>query len=426
VRILLLGGGGREHAIGWKLRRDDPSVELTAAPGNPGLEELGRCVRMNPADPDAVSSLAEQLRPDLVVIGPEAPLAAGVSDALRARGFAVFGPSQAAAELESSKRFSKQIMLEHGIPTGAASWHTNHAEALAAVRLTSAPVVIKASGLAGGKGVVVAMTMNEAEHALDAMMLRGIYGSAGDEVLVEEFLPGEELSLFAITDGVNFALLPPAQDHKRLLDGDRGPNTGGMGAYSPVSVATDEVIGAAAEHVIAPTLAAMRKRGTPFQGLLYCGLMLTEAGPRVIEFNCRFGDPETQAVLPLMNAGLADLMMMSARGGMHASADLTATDGAAVTTVLAAPGYPDSPRVGTPITLPDAPPGVLVFHAGTSRDNGSLVTAGGRVLAITGLGSTFESAAAASKEHAGSIRFDGVQFRDDIGWREIARRAGAS
>ena len=427
MRILLLGGGGREHAIGWKLAQDNPSVDLIAAPGNPGLEELGRCIRINPSDSAAACEVAERERPDLVVVGPEAPLAAGVSDALRARGFAVFGPSQAAAQLESSKRFAKQIMLEHGIPTAGASWHTDSTEAVAAVRLTGAPVVVKASGLAAGKGVVVATTVNEAEAAVHGMMDHGVHGAAGAEVLVEECLSGEELSVFALTDGVNFVLLPVAQDHKRLGEGDTGPNTGGMGAYAPVSLATPELLGVVSETIIAPTLSAMRRRGTPFQGLLYCGLMLTPDGPKVIEFNCRFGDPETQAVLPLLDGSLTDLMALSAAGRLHASADISSTDGAAVTTVVAAPGYPEAPMSGSVITMPAPPRGTMVFHAGTRRrEDGALVTAGGRVLTVTGVASTFEAASLASREHAGSIRFEGSQFRRDIGWRELARRARAS
>ncbi|MBK8248565.1 MAG: phosphoribosylamine--glycine ligase [Gemmatimonadetes bacterium] len=424
MRILLLGGGGREHAIGWKLAQDNPSVDLIAAPGNPGLEELGRCVRINPSDPDAVCEVAERERPDLVVVGPEAPLAAGVSDALRARGFAVFGPSLAAAQLESSKRFAKEVMLEHGVPTAGASWHASSSEAIAAIRLTGAPVVVKASGLAAGKGVVVAASVSEAESAVHAMMDHGVHGAAGAEVLIEECLSGEELSVFALTDGVNFVLLPVAQDHKRLLDGDSGPNTGGMGAYAPVSLATPELLGTVSETIIAPTLSAMRKRGTPFQGLLYCGLMLTPSGPKVIEFNCRFGDPETQAVLPLLDGSLIDLMALSAAGRLHASADISATQGAAVTTVVAAPGYPEAPTLGSVITLPEAPRGTMVFHAGTRRrEDGALVTAGGRVVGVTAVSGSFETACRASREHAGSIRFEGLQFRHDIGWRELARRA---
>ena len=427
MKVLILGGGGREHAVAWKLTQDDPAVQITAAPGNPGIEPLGRCVRINPSDPAAVVALAEELRPDLVFVGPEAPLAAGVADALTARGFATFGPSQAAAQLEASKRFSKALMLEHSIPTAGASWHADAAQAKLAVRVTGAPVVIKASGLAAGKGVVVATTIEQADRAIEQMMLHGVYGSAGSEILVEEFMEGEEISVFAITDGRRFVLLPPAQDHKRLLDGDRGPNTGGMGAYSPVSVATSTLLQQVAEQVIAPTLKAMEQQGTPFRGLLYAGMMLTEHGPKVVEFNCRFGDPETQVVLPVMKGALADLMLRAATGTLGSSGDLSVAAGTAVTTVVAAPGYPDTPRTGGRLVLPEPGSGIIYFHAGTGRDaSGHLVSTGGRVVAVTAVADDMAGACAASRDAAAGVQLPDAQFRRDIGWRELARRAGAS
>lgn len=427
MKILLLGSGGREHAIAWKLKQDDSSVELVAAPGNPGIQTLGRCVSVNPTDAAAVVALARAEEPDLVVIGPEAPLAAGVSDALRAAGFAVFGPSQDAALLEASKRFAKEVMFAAGVPTAGASWHTDADSAKLAVRMRGAPVVIKASGLAAGKGVIVAQSVDEAVQAIDRMF-QGAFGSAGAEVLVEEFMEGEELSVFAITDGEHFVLLPGAQDHKRLLDGDAGPNTGGMGAYAPVAVATDAVLQATRERIIAPTLAEMRRRGTPFRGLLYVGLMLTTEGPKVVEFNCRFGDPETQVVLPLMTSRLVDLLIgASTEGGLANAPSVGVRDGAAVTTVVASPGYPETPLVGAPIALPLLPHGVVAFHAGTKRrDDGTLVTAGGRVFAVTAVAASFESAQRASLAGAESIQFPDKVLRRDIGWRELARRAGAS
>jgi phosphoribosylamine--glycine ligase len=424
VRVLILGSGGREHAVAWKLRHDDPSVELTAAPGNPGLEQLGRCASVSPTDVAAVVALAEQVRADLVFVGPEAPLAAGVADGLRARGVRVFGPSQAAARLESSKRFAKQLMLEHGIPTAGASWYADAAQAKAAVELTGAPVVIKASGLAAGKGVVVASSAREAHEAIDAMMLRAAYGAAGSEVLVEEFMSGEELSVFAVCDGTDFVLLPAAQDHKRLLDGDRGPNTGGMGAYAPVSLATSELLQEVAERIIGPTLAAMRSGGAPFSGLLYCGLMLTEEGPKVVEFNCRFGDPETEAVLPVMDDALLPLLLRSALGELGASADLSAARQCAVTTVVAAPGYPESPETGARLEIPVDSEHLLVFHAGTGRNaDGALISTGGRVVAVTGVADDFETARQASRDAAARVVLPKAHFRTDIGWREAARRA---
>jgi len=427
VKILLLGSGGREHAIGWKLTQDDPSLELVAAPGNPGLSTIGRCVPVSPTDAAAVVALATAERPDLVVIGPEAPLAAGVSDALREAGFRVFGPSQAAAQLEASKRFAKEVMFAAGVPTAGASWHTDAKSARLAVGMRGAPVVIKACGLAAGKGVVVATSVDEAERAIERMFT-GAFGDAGAEVLVEECMEGEELSLIAVTDGEHFVMLPGAQDHKRLLEGDEGPNTGGMGAYAPVAICTPEVVRETAERIVAPTLAEMRRRGTPFRGLLYVGVMLTREGARVVEFNCRFGDPETQVVLPLLDRGLLDLLMgASVEGGLADVREPVVRAGAAVTTVVASPGYPETPITGAPITLPPPAAGVVVFHAGTrTRDDGALVTSGGRVFAVTAVAGDFESAQRASLAGATDIAFPDKVLRRDIGWRELARRAGAT
>lgn len=427
MTILLLGSGGREHAIAWKLKQDDPTLDLVAAPGNPGIASLGRCVSVSPTDPAAVVSLARDVGPDLVIIGPEAPLDAGVSDALRSAGFRVFGPSRAAAQLEASKRFAKEVMFAAGVPTAGASWHTDPTSAKLAVGMRGAPVVVKASGLAAGKGVIVAATVEEAERAIDRMFGGG-FGEAGAEVLVEECMEGEELSVFAVTDGEHFIVLPPAQDHKRLLEGDEGPNTGGMGAYAPVDIATSAVIDAVSKDIIAPTLAEMRRRGTPFTGLLYVGVMLTTEGPKVVEFNCRFGDPETQVVLPLLDSPLLALLEGAAEAqGLAHVPKLRTRAGAAVTTVVASPGYPDTPMTGAPIHLPTAQTGVVVFHAGTKRrDDGSLVTSGGRVVAVTAVGESFEGAQRASVRGAALVDFPDKVFRRDIGWRELARRAGAS
>lgn len=427
MNVLILGGGGREHAVAWKLNQDDPSVALTVAPGNPGIEDIGRCVRIDPSDAAAVVSLANSVAADLVVVGPEAPLAAGVVDALRAQGIRAFGPTAAAARIEASKRFSKDLMLRAGIPTARATWHDSAPDAKRSIRSMGAPVVVKASGLAAGKGVVVAESTEHAEHAVDQMMLQGLHGKAGSEVLIEEFMSGEELSVFAITDGKGFVLLPPAQDHKRLLQGDLGPNTGGMGAYAPVSLATPELLGVVADRIIAPTLHAMAAAESPFTGLLYAGLMLTEEGPKVVEFNCRFGDPETQVVLPVMQAPLIELLRGAADGELPGSADLSAAARSAVTTVVAAAGYPESARVGDELVLPDPAPDVVVFHSGTRRStSGGYESSGGRVLAVTGISEDFDEAARLSREHAAMVRLTGSSFRSDIGWRELARRARAS
>jgi phosphoribosylamine---glycine ligase len=428
VKILVVGSGGREHAIVWKLKQDDHSLDIIVAPGNPGISQLARCANVAATDISGLLALAENERPDLTVVGPEAPLAAGIADGLRSRGFRVFGPNQGAAQIESSKRFSKELMLGAGIPTAEASSHRESASAKRAVREVGAPVVIKASGLAAGKGVFVCETLAEADLAIDALIVEHALGAAGNEVLVEEFLEGEELSVFAITDGENFLTMLPSQDHKRLLDGDDGPNTGGMGAYAPVAVGTSDLLRSTESTIIAPALAALRENGTPFSGLLYAGIMVSEAGLKVVEFNCRFGDPETEVVLPLLASHLCDaLMAASEYGGLRGASPLSFSDQAAVTTVISSPGYPESPRVGLPISLGECPAGSMIFHAGTRLDaNGGLVTSGGRVFAVTGIADSFEDARAISAEGAGSISFDGAHFRRDIGWREMGRRARAS
>lgn len=428
MKILLLGSGGREHAIAWKLAKDVPSLDLVAIPGNPGIAELGRCRPGDPTDPQAMLAAAREERPDLVVVGPEAPLAAGVTDVLEEGGFRVFGPSREAARLESSKRFAKEIMFGAEVPTAGASWHSDVASAKLAARTLGAPVVIKASGLAAGKGVVIAGTIEEADRAIEEMLLRHAFGEAGGELLVEEFMEGEELSIFAVTDGEEVVPLLPAQDHKRLGEGDEGPNTGGMGAYAPVSVASSDVVTDAIWRVFTPTLRVLRERGTPFRGLLYAGLMLTVDGVKVVEFNARFGDPETQAILPLLESSLLELLLGASRaGGLRGVPAPRWRNEAAVTTVVAAPGYPQTPVTGAPISLPDAPAGSMIFHAGTKRDSdGTLRSSGGRVLAVTSLGDTVDDARRASAALAESIDFPGKVFRRDIGWRESARRAGAS
>jgi phosphoribosylamine---glycine ligase len=432
--VLLVGGGGREHAIAWRLMHDDPALELIAAPGNPGIARIGRCVDVAATDIDGLLALAASEGVSLTVVGPEAPLAAGIVDRFRAAGMAVFGPTAAAAEIETSKAFSKELMESAGVPTARAIICRDVATARAAVRLLGAPVVIKASGLAAGKGVIICPTEAEADAAIESMLSAHAFGAAGDTVLVEEFMEGEELSLFVLTDGTRAIPLPPAQDHKRLLAGDRGPNTGGMGAYAPVSLAGADpaespVVRTAMERVIHPVLRAMAERGRPFTGLLYAGLMLTRDGPRVVEFNCRFGDPETQAVLPVlqMTPSLLEVMRLIGSGAGLPAGITARASGHAVTTVVAAAGYPERAATGDPLQLPPAAPGTLVFHAGTrTGDDGALLSAGGRVLAVTGTGDTFDEAAARSRAGAAATGLHGCQYRDDIGWRELARRAGAS
>jgi phosphoribosylamine---glycine ligase len=425
MKILIVGGGGREHALAWKLRRDDPDSELFAAPGNHGIAAIARCVPIGPGKLEELAAFAENERIDLTVVGPEGPLEAGIVNLFQSRGLPIFGPTREAARIETSKRFAKELMTRAGIPTARATYHTDQREAKVSLAEFDAPVVIKASGLAAGKGVVVAQTVAEAEDAIDAMLSDRVFGEAGGEILIEEFMEGEELSLFVITDGERAIPLLAAQDHKRLLDGDFGPNTGGMGAYAPTSIATPELIRQVMREIIEPTLEAMRAEGCRFRGLLYAGLMLTEDGPKVVEFNCRFGDPETEALMPLMDSSLLELIASVAGGGSLATS--RAPDWkplAAVTTVVAADGYPERPRTGDVIRLPEAPDDVHVFHAGTAlSSSGELVTAGGRVLAITAVAEGLLEAAEHSREYAEQVSFKGKQLRGDIGWRELTRGA---
>jgi phosphoribosylamine---glycine ligase len=426
MKVLIVGGGGREHALAWRLRHEVPNIELFSAPGNPGLAELSVCLPIGAMAVDALVEAAKRERVDWTLVGPEAPLEAGIADAFVAAGLPILGPTRAAAMLETSKAFAKSVMTGRGVPTARAITCASIGEARDAIRQIGAPVVIKASGLAAGKGVIVCQSVDEALAAATSMLEAGSFGAAGATILVEEFMEGEELSLFFLTDGERVVPLPPAQDHKRLLDGDRGPNTGGMGAYCPVSVVerVPGLVGDVTERVALPTLHAMRARGTPFTGLLYVGLMTTADGPKVVEFNCRFGDPETQAVLPVLDedSGITQLMFAIARGDrLPAGASLVASR-SAVTTVLAAAGYPDRPRGGDRIDIPEPPNDVFVFHAGTKRvDDGSLVTSGGRVLAITGVGDSIEAAQHTSQSFAAAVSFSGKQFRTDIGWRELTR-----
>lgn len=428
MKVLIVGGGGREHALAWKLLQDEPHLEVVAAPGNPGIAAIGRCVAVAATDIEALCALATSEQPDMVVVGPEAPLELGLVDRLRALGVPAFGPTAAAAAIETSKRFAKELMLTHGVPTATARTFTDAAAAKAEVRRLGAPVVVKASGIAAGKGVVVAMTIDEADAAVDAMLVDNVFGAAGAEVLVEEFMTGEELSLFALTDGTHVLPMIAAQDHKRIGEGDTGPNTGGMGAYAPVSLGSDALVAEAVAQVFTPTLQAMRDAGRPFTGLLYAGLMLTPAGPKVVEFNCRFGDPETEAILPLMESSLLQPMLAIARGeSIGEVPPLRWKPLTAITTVVAAAGYPGTVRSGDAITLPDEALNVTVFHAGTRRDaDGTLRTAGGRVLAITALAPTLAQAQRDGARCASKVQFAGRQFRRDIGWRELARGAGAS
>jgi phosphoribosylamine--glycine ligase len=403
VRVLLLGSGGREHAIAAALAVDPAVTALICAPGNPGMAPLGELVAVDPLDPAAVATLAAERSVDLVVVGPEAPLVAGVSDAVRAKGIPCFGPSKAAAALEGSKAFAKDVMRAAGVPTSRSFVCTTPAELAAALDELGAPYVVKDDGLAAGKGVVVT---DDREAAL-------AHGAACERVVVEEYLAGPEVSLFVVTDGVAAVPLQPAQDFKRIGDGDSGPNTGGMGAYSPLPWAPPDLVEEVMASVVQPTLAEMRHRGTPFAGVLYVGLALTAGGPKVIEFNCRFGDPETQVVLARLETPLAGVLHAAAVGRLAEDPPLAWRSGSAVCVVMASAGYPESSRKGDVITGADGVPGVI--HAGTARrDDGALVTNGGRVLACTAFGADLSEARDAAYRLVHGVQFAGAQFRNDI------------
>jgi phosphoribosylamine--glycine ligase len=427
VNVLVVGGGGREHALCWALAK---AASVFCAPGNPGTADVATNLPIPTRDHAGLIDAVRRHDIDLVIVGPEQPLADGLVDRLTTAGIPAFGPTAKAAQIEASKAFAKDLMVRAGVNTAA--YHVyDGPTVLDAIRAhfakTQGPLVVKASGLAAGKGAVVAATPTEALEAAQGM-LSGKFGDAGKAIVVEEFMEGEELSVFALTDGEHALLLPPSQDHKRLRDGDQGPNTGGMGAYAPVGIATDRLLQRVHGEVFLPVLKQMHADGNRYRGLLYAGLMIDASGtPRVVEFNCRFGDPETQAVLPLLQEPLLEhCWAIAARESWRPREIVMRGAGAAVTTVLAAEGYPDAPAKGAAITLPGLGANQLLFHAGTVIDaSGVLRTAGGRVLCATGLGPDLASAAQASRALAEAVRFDGRQFRSDIGWREAAR-AGAS
>jgi phosphoribosylamine--glycine ligase len=397
VKVLVVGSGGREHALAWALSRSPGLSELHAAPGSPGIAALASCHPVHPNDSASLVALARELRIDLVVVGPEAPLVAGLADDLRHAGINVFGPGAAAAQIEGSKAFSKDVMDAAGVPT---------ARTLAVAR---PPCVVKADGLAAGKGVWVCHTQEELDAGLRAAE------ALGQPFHVEELLEGEEVSVFALCDGATALALPAAQDYKRIGDGDEGPNTGGMGSYSPVPRLSDDEVAAVVDSVCRPVLAELARRGAPFNGVLFAGLMLTEDGPRVLEFNCRFGDPETQSLLPRIEGDLLEALYAAATGTLD-DLELATSGRAAVTVVLAAPDYPARGDVGTPIDgIEDAEAtGALVFHAGTALHDGRLVTNGGRILNVTALGDSVAEARTAAYDAAACIDFAGVRFRRDI------------
>jgi phosphoribosylamine--glycine ligase len=424
MKILVIGSGGREHALGRKLSQSSRKPALIFAPGNPGMAELGNCHPVAADDVPGLLDLARKEKADLTVVGPEIPLVKGIVDAFRAAGLRIFGPSAQAARLEGSKAFAKAFMARNGIPTAAFESFSELPPALAFLEKTGAPVVVKASGLCAGKGAVVCQTLEEARRTLHAMLgPDAAFGEAGREVVIEEFMAGQEASLFAICDGAHYALLPAAQDHKRAYDNDEGPNTGGMGAYAPAPLMTRELLERTCREIVEPTLAGMRREGYPYHGVLYVGLMMTPQGPKVVEYNCRFGDPETQAVLPVFPGDLLDLLLASAQENLsELPAQPTTTAKAAAVVVLASGGYPGAYRSGIPIQgLEDAAaiPGTHVLQAGTRIQTGTLTTAGGRVLGVVGEADTLAQALEKAYSAVGRIRFEGMHFRRDIGRRSL-------
>jgi phosphoribosylamine--glycine ligase len=419
VKVLVIGGGGREHALVWKLAQDSGRPALFCAPGNAGTADLATNVPVAAEDVPGLLAWARTHKPDLTIVGPEVPLCAGVVDAFAGAGLRVFGPCQAAARLEGSKLFAKEIMHAAGVPTARSQSFTCAEAAIAALSAFALPVVIKADGLAAGKGVVIAATREEAAAAIRAMLVDAIFGAAGASVLIEEFLDGEEASILALVDGEHVVMLPSSQDHKRVGDQDQGPNTGGMGAYSPAPVVTPELLPVIRERVLLPTLAELRRRGIVYKGILYAGLMIGRSGPRVLEFNCRFGDPETEAVLPRLAGDILPIFEACIDGTLKESLVRIRPD-ACATVIMASGGYPGAYRKGVPVTGLDAAariPDAVVFHAGTARVDGRVVTAGGRVLAVTATGANLRAAVARAYEAVRCIGFSGAHYRKDIAHR---------
>ncbi|CAG2143383.1 phosphoribosylamine--glycine ligase [Cupriavidus numazuensis] len=422
MKVLVVGSGGREHALAWKLAQSPKVQVVYVAPGNGGTALDKRLQNVPLTDPEVLAAFAEREGVAFTVVGPEAPLAAGIVDVFRGKGLRIFGPTKAAAQLESSKDFAKAFMHRHGIPTAAYQTFSDAAQAHAYIDAQGAPIVIKADGLAAGKGVVVAMSLEEAHSAVDMMLADNKLGDAGARVVVEEFLDGEEASFIVLVDGKNVLALATSQDHKRLLDADAGPNTGGMGAYSPAPVVTPALHARALREIIMPTVRGMEKDGIPYTGFLYAGLMIDKDGnPKTLEFNCRMGDPETQPIMARLKTDLIDVMDAAVSGKLD-EVELDWDRRTALGVVMAAYGYPDAPRKGDAITgIPAETDDSVTFHAGTTLKDGTLLTTGGRVLCVVGLADTVKAAQRAAYAAVEQIQFDGMQYRTDIGYRAIKR-----
>jgi phosphoribosylamine---glycine ligase len=422
VDILVIGSGGREHAICWALSKSKRKPKLYCAPGNAGIAQLAECLDILADDIPAIVKWCNAHDPNLVVIGPEVPLCLGLVDELTEEGFQVFGPSKAGAQLEGSKDFTKKLLLENHIPTAKAATFTDYKKALAYVRSQGIPIVVKADGLAAGKGVTVCESLGQAETALEDAMKKKVFGEAGAKVVIEEFLQGEEASILAFVDGECIIPMVSAQDHKRVFEGDKGPNTGGMGSYSPAPVVTEKINAEVLEKILKPTVEALKRMGIVYKGVLYAGLMITPEGPKVIEYNCRFGDPETQVVLPRMKTDFVNVCMAVAQGKLS-HLKIEWDDRPAACVVVASKGYPGSYAKGKVIEgLEKAAAHVdsFVFHAGTALEDGKTVTSGGRVLCVTGIGRTVKEALDNAYQAVNEIHFEGAHFRKDIGWRALA------
>jgi phosphoribosylamine--glycine ligase len=423
MKLLVIGGGGREHALCWKLAQSPRVEKLYCAPGNAGIADIAECVEIQAEENDALMKFARKEQVDLTVVGPEAPLCTGIVDLFQSNGLRVFGPRQAAARLEGSKVFTKQFLLKHKIPTAKAEAFTEAGPASAALRKAKFPVVIKADGLAAGKGVIIAKDLAQAEAAVREIMHKRVFGRAGDQLLIEECLVGEEASMLALVDGKSFVTLPSAQDHKRVFDNDQGPNTGGMGAYSPAPVVTDALLKQIEREVFQATVNGLASEGIEYRGVLYAGIMVTNDGPKVLEFNVRFGDPETQAILPRLDYDLLEAMEAVIDGRL-ATMTWPIKKDACVCVVMASGGYPDKYAKGKAIHgLADAAKveGATVFHAGTKSSNGDVLTNGGRVLGVTALGKDIRAAVGRAYEAVAKIRFEGAHYRKDIAARALKR-----
>lgn len=426
MKILIVGGGGREHALAWKICRSNHVEKLYCAPGNPGIAVLEKteCVELAVDAIDALLTFSRDNQIDLTVVGPEIPLSGGIVDAFNEAGLKIFGPTRLAAEIESSKIFAKNLMQKYDIPTAAYETFDDVESALdyVSVRPDRDGFVVKADGLAAGKGVFICKSGEEAASAIRSMMVDRQFGTSGSRIIIEEFMQGDETSVFAICDGLDYVLLSPAQDHKRIFDEDRGPNTGGMGAYAPAPIVTSELMDRIRTEIVERTLRAMQSEGRTYRGVLYCGLMITGKGPRVVEFNCRFGDPETQVVLPLLETDLVEILMAATEGNL-ASINVRLSSDFAACVVMASGGYPGAYEKGKQILGIEQlfDPKTVVFHAGTASKDGKLVTAGGRVLGVTATGTSLESAIESAYAGVGSIRFEGQYFRRDIGRRGLLR-----